>query len=307
MTIRGHVIKRDTPERQTLLRPMITRRYELTVDHTVCCGCVLCATVCPQEAISLSVAELAEGRVVKRPRIDINGEKCSFCGECVVLCPTHALSLTVNGQTEVPVLKAKAFPMLIRTMRVDQAICEATTEVGYIENCPVGAISAEIVRDAQGAIVAVRNVQVDLAKCIACTRCMEEGPKGAFTVTKPYQGRAMVDVSLCPPGCQACADVCPSHAITYDGARVHLDQRFCLFCGACEKVCPAPGAIRIVRTGFIHTPVQSGAWAKAVEKLVSYHEVAHEYDLKGQAKRRKAVLSALLPEVASKEPSSPKK
>lgn len=300
MTIRGRIIKRETLERQTLLRPMVTRRYELTVDHTACCGCILCATVCPQEAITLTEAVLAEGRVVRRARIDISDEKCNFCGECVVLCPTHALSITVNGQAEVPVIQGKAFPLLIRKMHVDQAVCEATTETAYLDNCPVKAISAEITRDAEGKVISVRRIEVDLAKCIACTRCMEEGPKGAFTVVKPYQGRALLDASLCPTGCQACADVCPSHAITYDGERVHLDARFCLFCGACEKVCPAPGAVRIIRTGFVHTPVQSGAWAKAVEKLVSYREVAHEYDVKEQAKRRKAVLSALLPEVASK-------
>lgn len=301
MTIRGRIIKRETPERLSLLRPMVTRRYELTVDHTACCGCILCATVCPQEAISLTEAVLAEGRVIKRPRVDVSDEKCNFCGECVVLCPTHAINLTVNGQVEIPVIRAKAFPLLIRTMHVDQSICEATTDTAYIENCPARAISAEITRDAGENVVGVRNVEVNLKKCLACTRCMEEGPKGAFTVVKPYKGRALLDVSLCPTGCQACADVCPSHAITYDGTQVHLDARFCLFCGACEKVCPAPGAVRIVRTGFVHTPVQSGAWAKAVEKLVSYHEVAREYDAKKQAKRRKAVLSALLPGAASKE------
>jgi 4Fe-4S ferredoxin len=298
MTTRGKVIKTDTPERQTLLRPMVTRRYELVADHTLCCGCSICVTVCPREAITLSAAALAEGRLTARPRIDIEPDKCNFCGECVALCPTHALSMTVNGEVEVPVLKGKAFPMLIRTMRVDQAICEATADAAYIENCPTGAISGEIVRDVEGGVQGVLNAQVARDKCINCTHCMEQGPKGAFAVVKPYQGRVLLDESLCPAGCQACADVCPSRAITYDGQRVHVDRRFCLFCSACENVCPAPGAIRIVRTGFVHTPIQSGAWAKAVEKLVSYQEVAREYDVKGQAKRREAVLGALLPEMA---------
>lgn len=299
MTTRGKVIKTDTPERQTLLRPMVTRRYELVANHTLCCGCSICATVCPREAIELSSATLEAGRLAARPRIDIDADKCSFCGECVALCPTHALDMTVNGVAEVPVLKGKAFPMLIRTMRVDQAICEAMPDAAYIENCPTGAISGEALYDSEseGHVRGVRNVQVDRTRCIACTHCMEEGPRGAFMVVKPYQGRALLDISLCPSGCQACADVCPSRAITYDGQRVHVDRRFCLFCSACENVCPAPGAIRILRTGFVHTPVQSGAWAKAVEKLVSYQEVAREYDVKGQAKRRKAVLGALLPEM----------
>jgi formate hydrogenlyase subunit 6/NADH:ubiquinone oxidoreductase subunit I len=75
-----------------------------------------------------------------------------------------------------------------------------------------------------------------------------------------------------------------------------VDRRFCLFCGACENVCPAEGAIRIVRTGIAHTPIESGAWAAALDKLVSFREVAREYDVKGQHKRRRLILDALLPE-----------
>ena len=296
---RGTTRKSDTPQVLTLLRPMITRRYELMADHKKCCGCHICEIVCPREAITLSDAVLSDGRLVEKPRVDIDAAKCSFCGECVALCPTHALSMTVNGQPEVPVVKADAFPKLIRTNTVDQGVLGASTDVSYIDNCPVLAISADVQRDAAGWVIAVRDVRVDEEMCINCTRCMEEGPKGGFTVTKPYKGRARLNVALCPAGCQACADVCPTNAITYDGTRVALDQRFCLFCGACENVCPAEGAIRIERTGFEHTPVESGAWAEALEKLVSYHQVTREYDIKGQEKRRKLVVSGLHLEVES--------
>jgi 4Fe-4S ferredoxin len=277
---------------------MVTRRYEFGVDHGKCCGCGTCAKVCPREAITLGAAELAEGRVVKPRRIDIDATKCSFCGECVALCPTHALDMQVNRQPEIPVIKGQAFPMLIRTMRVAQEPLEAAAcergDVAYIENCPVGAISGDVERDDQGRVVGVSNVDVDRAKCIACTRCMQLGPKGGFTVVKPYRGRTALDVSLCPAGCQACADACPTHAITYDGAKVSLDERFCIYCGACEQVCPAPGAVRIFRTGFVHTPIKSSAWSLAMEKLVSYQEAVREYDIKGQNKRRQLVLETVL-------------
>jgi len=294
MPTRGKTIKRETATTLTLLRPMITRRYELSVDHERCCGCGTCAIVCPHEAITLSEPVVEEGRLVAKPRVDIDEEKCSFCGECVVTCPMHALSMMINGQPEIPVIKGEAFPMLIRVNKVNEEACEATTDISYIENCPVGAISADIERDAQGQVVAVKNVQVDKDLCVNCTRCMEEGPEGAFTVTKPYKGRVFLDTSLCPEGCQACVDACPTNAITYDGQKVAVDKRFCLFCGACERVCPVEGAIRIVRTGFVHTPIESGAWAKALEKLVSFREVVREYDVKAQQKRRKAVLDRLL-------------
>lgn len=294
MTTRGTTIKHDTPEALTLLRPMITRRYELVADHGKCCGCLLCETLCPLEAITLSEAELVDGRVATPPRVDIDPALCNFCGECVVICPTHVLSMTVNGEPEVPVLVGEAFPALIRANVVDEQVCQATTDVSYIDDCPAKAISAEIRRDAEGRVLSVESVSVDDDLCINCTQCMEEGPRGAFTVTKPYKGRATLNAMLCPAGCQACADVCPTNAITYDGERVALDQRFCLFCGACEKVCPVEGAIRIVRTGFLHTPVESGAWTLALEKLVSYQEAIREHDVKGQVKRRKLVLGALL-------------
>jgi len=294
MATRGTTVKHDTPQKQTLLRPMITRRYELTADHDKCCGCKICATVCPREAITLSASALENGRMIVRPRVNIDEKKCSFCGECVAVCPTHALAMTVNGQPEIPVIKGQAFPMLIRTMKVTQEPLEATTDTAYIDNCPADAISADIARNQAGEVQAVRNVQVDKSEWINCTRCREAGPRGGVTVTKPYKGKALLNIALCPAGCQACADVCPTHAIVYDGEKVVVDRRFCLFCSACENVCPVEGAVRIVRTGLVHTPIESAAWAAAVEKLVSYREVAREYDVKGQSKRRQAVIDGLL-------------
>ena len=289
MKTRGTTIKTALEKTLSLLRPMITRRYELVVDHEKCCGCKICETICPREAISLSEAGLVEGQLSERPRLDIDDKLCSFCGECVVLCPTHALSMTVNGEPEIPVLKGQAFPALVRTMRVTEPD-EPITDASFIDNCPVGAISADLEEAADGRVVSVSNVQVDKMVCINCTRCMEEGPKGVFEVVKPYQGLVKLDVSLCPAGCQACVDICPTNTITFDGAKIAIDERFCLFCGACETVCPVEDAVHIVRTGMVHTPVESAAWTTALEKLVSYQEAARELAIKGQRKRRKLVI-----------------
>lgn len=291
MSSRGKTLKYDTPATLTLLRPMITRRYELAADHETCCGCRICATVCPREAITVTPGQVAEGRMAVRPRIDIDAALCSFCGECVALCPTHALALTVNGEPEVPVVKGGAFPELVRSVAVNVEICRVHPEVDYAALCP-----AEVIHNGEAARNHNGDVTVDEAGCMHCTHCMEEGPAGAFTVVKPYQGRAFLDTALCPAGCQACADVCPSDAITYDGDKVAVDRRFCLFCGACENVCPAEGAIRIVRSSIAHTPIESGAWAVALDRLVSFQEVVREYDVKGQRKRRRLVVDVLLPE-----------
>ncbi len=294
MPSRGQTIKTATDARLTLLRPMVTRRFELTLRHGVCCGCGTCATVCPKEAVTLSDPVVVDGRLQARPRVDIDAVKCIYCGECVAMCPTHALDMTVNGQAEIPVIKGKAFPMLMRRMSVNQAVLDAAPTADYIANCPSGALSGDVQRDAGGAVTGVRNVKLDRAVCYNCTRCMQEGPAGGFEIVKPYQGRVELDVALCPTGCQACADACPTHAITFDGQRVAVDERFCIYCGVCERVCPAPGAVRSVRTGYLHTPVESAAWSQALDKLVSYREAVREYAVKAQVKRRDMVVRALL-------------
>lgn len=286
---RGTTVKRDTAQALTLLRPMITRRCEFTASHERCCGCRTCETLCPTEAITVSPAELEDGRVAVPARVDIDVSKCNFCGECVAMCPTHSLSMIINGAPEVPVIKGEVFPLLIRTMQVEQGPCAATTDIAYIDNCPAKAISAEIRRDDAGQVVAVSDVEVDNSLCFNCTRCMEEGPAGAFTVTKPYRGRTHLDVALCPAGCQACADACPTRAITYDGTQVAMDERFCLYCRACEHVCPAEGALTIELSGVQHAPIRSGAWFEALEKLVSPQALAAELDAAAQARRRQAV------------------
>jgi len=297
MPTRGTAIKTATENRLSLLRPMVTRRYELSVDHELCCGCHTCETICPREAITLSEAVVVDGRVVESSRVDIDETTCSFCGECVVLCPTHALQMTINDKPEIPVIRAQAFPMLIRRISVNQEPLQGSTDVAYIETCPVGAISADIEYDNEGQVVAVSNVNVDRSTCINCTHCMETGPEGGFVVTKPYRGRTRLNARLCPEGCQACVDVCPTSALAYDGERVALDERFCIYCGACQHVCPVEGAIVTMRSGFVHLPVESGAWAAALEKLVSFAEVSREYDIKAQRKRRRLIVQSLIPEM----------
>jgi len=92
-------------------------------------------------------------------------------------------------------------------------------------------------------------------------------PAGAEPSLPDRHGGALrVEPSRCPPGCQACAQVCPTAAISIPGSareQTHLqkidaippqqppasaapgltlDLGRCLFCSACAEVCPA-GAI----------------------------------------------------------------
>ena len=61
------------------------------------------------------------------------------------------------------------------------------------------------------------------------------------------------------------------------------------YCGACKLVCPIEEALDFQRTYVYHTPVHSGAWNKALEKLTSTTEMTKELKAKGANKARESV------------------
>jgi len=63
-------------------------------------------------------------------------------------------------------------------------------------------------------------------------------PAQAPTLPDRFRGLPQVDAGKCPDGCRACADACPTNAITIDGKDVRLDLGRCLFCNDCTEACP---------------------------------------------------------------------
>jgi Ni,Fe-hydrogenase III small subunit/NAD-dependent dihydropyrimidine dehydrogenase PreA subunit len=66
-----------------------------------------------------------------------------------------------------------------------------------------------------------------------------DGPPPALP--ERFRGRPEIAGAKCPSGCQACAEACPTGAITADGS-TRLDLGKCLFCTDCVTACPE-GAI----------------------------------------------------------------
>lgn len=66
------------------------------------------------------------------------------------------------------------------------------------------------------------------------------------TLPERFRGRPEIDTTKCRAGCSACAQACPTQALSGSGAALRVDLGRCLFCNACQDAC-ASGAIRFSR------------------------------------------------------------
>ncbi len=56
-------------------------------------------------------------------------------------------------------------------------------------------------------------------------------------VPKGFRGRPLISNAACQASCSACADVCPTAAISLEPVRLDLGR--CIFCSECAAACPA--------------------------------------------------------------------
>lgn len=94
------------PEEKYEYSPRFKGNHVLTVkkDGSLrCTACMLCATNCPAQCISITAAEHDDPSVEKFPiSYEIDILRCVFCGFCEEACPVDAIRMGPEWQTPGP-------------------------------------------------------------------------------------------------------------------------------------------------------------------------------------------------------------
>ena len=300
------IVKKETAEELSLEWVLHVKNYKLSLDRNTCVGCQICSLACPKEAIKTEKQAKTHGEKTHKAKVDVDLSKCNFCGICDITCPYGAMKVTVDGKHVLSVLDKESFPQIIRDIKVDPTKFSPYGNKGK-DVCPLNLIKAHFLT-ADGRPVEnigslseserhgiMANVEVDKEHCPCCGMCETKLPKGAVHVRKPFSGKLAINPEKCPPGCTDCLDVCPITDVLYlsEDKKVQANEMFCVYCGACKIVCPVDEALDFKRTRINHTPVHTGAWNKALERLTSPTDMTKELKTKRSLKARESVKKRL--------------
>jgi 4Fe-4S ferredoxin len=238
------------------------------VDDEKCAPCLLCAKICPQDAIEVEIEVDHKKELVKYPgeekaegTIKIDEDKCSFCGLCELLCP-EAIKIFWSEEIKPPDFKPAV------GIRVDENECDYCGLC--VEICPDDAIEVNCTKSTTREIkqpTVKGEIHIDDELCVDCTLCAQVCPYDALDVTRPFSGRVEIqNLEKCDPtGCVNCFNICPVDAIYPTGTsdKIAILDEVCVYCGACENACPYD-VLTVIREGYQIDEIEKArAWERA--------------------------------------------
>jgi 4Fe-4S ferredoxin len=176
----------------------------------------------------------------------LNRSKCVGCGTCARVCPKEAVSRGPVGYSRRFPTTEDIIPEVYNPRK-----CVFCGTCVYM--CPFGALTLK----KDGEIIKLEDITIVKEKVVPKLEFEAKKVKnnqGIERVAKKYnEGKISIVDEECAGGCQTCADVCPSGAITIPPEaekgwektpNVVVDEEKCIFCGACDNACPT-GAIKL--------------------------------------------------------------
>ncbi|MEM1578583.1 MAG: 4Fe-4S binding protein [Archaeoglobaceae archaeon] len=255
--------------------PLSPVRYTYKYEH--CRECTLCYKACPTNAITRKVfvkrSDIEERNRDLKGSLKIDMEKCDLCGICAEFCEVFKM-------VEKEVTPTSVMPY--SDILVDETKCDYCKLCEEI--CPEKAITVEGKRISYTLPQKIAKIEIDQNLCSNCGYCEEVCPYDAAKTIKPIEGKLALfeaRMSRCDPiGCGACIRICRFNRVWFvseDRKRVHFNERFCIYCGACENACPYDLIIvkreNYFTKEFAYDVPWRIAWESAVERVVEKERV----------------------------------